>query len=195
LVVLGTAAVLDGRAVVSARAVNITDGSVAAADEFSTRAGARTQQASRQVASAPPPPAPNPVESLLAFPVVSTSQLGPLQAQGHACMRTGNDVLCLLTVYANDTDVSVWNSGDGGATDNKGNTRELEFSVGRERPTENQGTVVAGVATPFQVFVKGVPFSADTIARLVVQLNYRASGQGTNYNEEFVLRGLPIVRP
>jgi TolB-like protein len=194
VVVLGTAGVLDGKAIVSARAVNVADGSVAAAGEFFTRASTQTAARGERVVQLPQPPQ-NPLEYLLQQPVTGSQTIGPLQASAHACTRSGRRILCVVTMQASDIDVKI--SGSGGsssATDNRGNTLDLALLVGRDRPTDGGGLLVAGVATPTQVWIEGVPLSADTIARLQIALGVHPDGQQYSY-DMLTFRGLPILRP
>jgi TolB-like protein len=195
VVVLGTVGVLDGKAFVSARAVNVEDGSVAAADEFITRATPTVIRVSSTTSAAgAPAPAQKPLDVLLQQPVTASEAVGVVQAQAHACLRTGSVVLCGITLRAIDIDAFL-NRGWGGltATDNRGNTVGASFSIGRERPTTNEGLLAAGVATPMEVQIEGLPLTADTVARLSMKV--RVSIDGRDVDEgTLTFRGLPILR-
>jgi curli biogenesis system outer membrane secretion channel CsgG len=194
VVVLGTVGILDGKAIVSARAVNVADGSVAAAGEFVTHASSQTAARGGKVVQLPPPPQ-NPLDLLLQQPVSGSQTIGAVQAQAHACTRSGRRILCALTLRAVDIDVRVARAYSGStATDNRGNTLEPTLSIGRERPTDGEGLLVAGVGTPTQVWVEGVPLSADTIARLQLSLHVTPDGQD-QASEVLTFRGIPIIRP
>lgn len=141
-----------------------------------------------------PAPADGPslVDQLLAFPVTGSQSSGPVVAQAHACTRSGLNVLCVVTMQARDIDVNIDDT-EQTATDNHGNTLDVSFQVGRERPTSNSGVLVAGVPTPTQAWIEGVPLSADTISRLNLGVYVVPVGQN-GYREAFVFRGLPIIQ-
>lgn len=194
VVVLGTASVLDGNAIVSARAVQVQDGSVTAAGEFVTGAEPEIARIAQTSKPLPPPTKQNPVEALLEMPSIATAQVGPIQVQAHACARTGQEVICILTMYSPDIDVDIGNGQNMRATDNMGNTLAVTFEVGRERPTHNHGALVAGVTTPLQVTVPGVPLNATSIARLHIPIHVYPQGQGPRFNLPLLVRELPIVQ-
>jgi TolB-like protein len=193
VVVVGSTAVIDDRVVVNARAVNVADGRVLAADGF-------TAKATRQVDTRQVGPIPvarvsiTPLDSMLKLPPVQTAQVGPVQIQAHACARTGKSVTCALTMISTDIDAGadVWESYSS-ISDDRGNTVNIEpVQFGRDRQSDN-GTLVAGIPTPVMVVTNGIPYSAETISRLSIQVRVQPDGQ-SRISEDVVLRSLPILR-
>jgi TolB-like protein len=193
VVVVGSTTVLDGRVVVNARAVNVADGRVLAADGFTARA--TPQVDTRQVGPIPVARVSiTPLDSMLKLAPVQTAQVGPVQVQAHACARTGKSVTCALTMISSDIDARAnvheyYTS----ISDDRGNTVEVEpVEFGRDRQNDN-GTLVAGIPTPVVVVTSGIPYSAETISRLSLRVLVRPDGQ-REISEDVVLRSLPIIR-
>ncbi|MEW5930318.1 MAG: FlgO family outer membrane protein [Gemmatimonadota bacterium] len=193
VVVVGSTTVLDGRVVVNARAVSVADGRVLAADGFTARA--TPQVDTRQVGPIPVARVSiTPLDSMLKLPPSQTAQVGPVQVQAHACARTGKSVSCALTMISVDIDAGVdVSESNSSISDDRGNTVGIEpVQFGRDRQND-QGTLVAGIPTPVVVVTNGIPYSAETISRLGLQVYIRPDGQ-QQIVEDVVLRSLPILR-
>jgi TolB-like protein len=197
IIVIGRASVMGSNVEGSARAVQVSGGSVLAAEQFSAAAAKEILDLAQQ--SVPGVPGPGggtagAADSTAGGPVTE-STVGPVQVVLTECRAAGSVVNCAFTFTSATVDASLSvSSYSSEARDDGGNAYELnEFTFGSENSSNWRTVLVARESTPGRLMITGVPITMTRLTRISLRTDIAIGNRNLN-NQWMVFRNIPIQR-